>query len=59
MVSLLILRLISSPGVSGVVLAVPLERGDGWRWLLLMLLVLVHKVLFSVCFLHEALLGYD
>ena len=59
MVSLLILRLISSPGVLGVVLAVLLERGDGLGWLLLMSLVLVHKVLFLVCFLHEALLEYD
>ena len=58
MVSLLILRLISSQGVWGVVLAVPLEREGEWRWLQ-MSLVLVHKVLFSVCFLRGALLGYD
>ena len=59
MVSLLVLRLISSPGVLGEVLVVPLGRSGGCGWSLLMSWVLVHKLLFSVCLVHEALLEYD
>ena len=58
MESLLISRLTSLPEVWEVVSAVPLE-GEGGRMWLQVSLMIGYKVLFWVCSLRGALLGYD